>query len=574
MKTHPYSLAAILVAIMTIPAARADYSSTVTGLHPIAYYQLNETTPVPADTATNRGTLGGIGLGYYLGSVAHADPGALAATNDTSAGFAGGKVVVPYNASMNPPGSFTVEAWINPIDTSSGNRVIAISMINDQNPASSDDRSGWAFRQNGAALTFLIGGTTASLPYTTTATSSNVLTAGAWQHVAAVFTSATTNITLLVNGVPVLSQTGAAPLIPNFAAPLIMGDRGYGGWTFSGNIDEVALYTNALTAEQLLAHYQNGINPSPSQTYDSLVLSLNPILYYRFDEPAFTPTPVTAANLGSLGSTSDGNYDPGVTTGVPGVPFGGFGAGNKACGFNGAEGEVSLQLPVSATEFTITAWFKRNGGHVAGQALVFNRPNSAATGLGFGYNRLPGVDQFNVHWNEGPSSWLTGLTPPNDVWCFGAAVYAPSGVTVYLDNTSSNFVTTLAAHDFSAATTYIGWDSSYPLFNGSIDEVALFDRALSPTEVQSLFASSQMPALITSVTRTPADPIFEGSTITMTPAVLGVPPLPINGTRTILPWLARQVPRSRSRTPRSEIRGPTKWWWVMLMVRAPARCRS
>jgi hypothetical protein len=31
-----------------------------------------------------------------------------------------------------------------------------------------------------------------------------------------------------------------------------VGDRGYGGWTFSGGIYEVALYTNALILTSLL----------------------------------------------------------------------------------------------------------------------------------------------------------------------------------------------------------------------------------------------------------------------------------------------------------------------------------
>ena len=46
---------------------------------------------------------------------------------------------------------------------------------------------------------------------------------------------------------------------------------------------------------------------------------------------------------------------------------------------------------------------------------------------------------MNVHWNEGPSGWLTDLIPPNDVWCFGAAVYTPTNVTVYLDNAIEQF---------------------------------------------------------------------------------------------------------------------------------------
>jgi hypothetical protein len=260
------------------------------------------------------------------------------------------------------------------------------------------------------------------------------------------------------------------------------------------------------------------------------VLADHPILYYRLDEPDFAGgTPVTAANLGSLGAGADGTYEAGAITGVAGPPFAGFGAGNTAMSISSLAGDVIIPSgqPINTDTFTITCWFKRSGLHLAGQALVFNRyVGSSATGLGFGYNGSPGVDELNVHWNEGPSGWLTGLIPPNDLWCFGAAVYTPTNVTVYLDNASNSFNTALTAHDFSPAPIYIGLDSSpYPRFGGTIGDVALFDRALAPTEVLSLFNASQMPGQVLSVTRTPPDPLFEGYNITMTGTVVGVLPL-------------------------------------------------
>src|ERR1039457_3309705 len=89
MKTCLYSLAATLVAILTIPTARADYSSTVLGLNPVAYYRLNETTPVPADTATNLGTAGVNGTAFYINDPTHQAPGALVGSVDTAVGFNG-----------------------------------------------------------------------------------------------------------------------------------------------------------------------------------------------------------------------------------------------------------------------------------------------------------------------------------------------------------------------------------------------------------------------------------------------------------------------------------------------------
>ena len=530
MKLNPFRtcwavLATGVLALVIVLPARADYSNTVMNLNPIAYYRLNETTPVPANTATNRGTLGAPGLGNYSGSVTHPVAGALVGSSDTAASFAGGKMTGPYNAGCNPSGPFTVECWINPVDLTAANRVLVASQINGENAANPADRTGWIFRQNGATLTFLTGGAGGYVD--TITTSSGVLTAGVWQHVAVVYDSATRNVAFFVNGTQVYTATGTAALTPNYASPLIVGDRGYGGWTFSGGIDEVALYTTALTGADLLAHYNNGINPSPSPSYDTLVQVKNPILYYRFNEPTFTFTAVTAPNLGSLGTTADGAYEIGAVTGVPGPSFAGFGAGNTAMSISSVAGDMVIPpQSVNTANFTITCWIKRTGTHLAGQALVFNRGSSQATGLGFGYNGSPGVDQLNVHWNEGPSGWQTGLIPLNDAWYFAAAVYTPTNVTVYLDNTSSSIAVALAPHDFSLASTYVGWDdANYPRFTGSMDEVALFDRSLSPAEVQSLFNASEMPGKVLGVIRTPADPVFEGANITMTATSDGAAPL-------------------------------------------------
>ena len=72
-----------------------------------------------------------------------------------------------------------------------------------------------------------------------------------------------------------------AGYVPNVGRPFSVGARLDGSFWFAGYADEVALYTNALSGADILAHYQNGTNATPSQTYNSLVLANNPILDYR-----------------------------------------------------------------------------------------------------------------------------------------------------------------------------------------------------------------------------------------------------------------------------------------------------
>ena len=117
--TSSTALAALLCC--TSSTVGADYPTTVLGLNPIAYYRLNETGPqVPADLATNLGTLGDAANGFYLGTVgapendySHATPGALAAGTDTSVTFTGagngiGGISIPYSPALNPGTPFSV----------------------------------------------------------------------------------------------------------------------------------------------------------------------------------------------------------------------------------------------------------------------------------------------------------------------------------------------------------------------------------------------------------------------------------------------------------------------------------
>ncbi len=95
---------------------------------------------------------------------------------------------------------------------------------------------------------------------------------------------------LYEDGALVAGPTAATGYVPNINPDMTIGARSDGGFVFNGGIDEVAIYTNTLTASVISAHYQNGINPTPPQSYSSLVLSKSPAFYYRLDETVSTVT--------------------------------------------------------------------------------------------------------------------------------------------------------------------------------------------------------------------------------------------------------------------------------------------
>src|ERR1700744_5115258 len=66
MRKQLLTLLSVITASLAVTTARADYSNTVVSLNPVAYWPLNETTQPPAAyIATNSGSLGAAGNGYY-----------------------------------------------------------------------------------------------------------------------------------------------------------------------------------------------------------------------------------------------------------------------------------------------------------------------------------------------------------------------------------------------------------------------------------------------------------------------------------------------------------------------------
>ena len=271
LRLLPLALA-VLAAIAT--ARAADYASTVSALGPVVYYRLGVTNQMPTEQymATNIGSLDTAYNGQFQSVPNQGLPGALAGDTDTAIAIHGAQhVVVPYSAAYNPSGAFSIEAWLKP---GSGRWVAPLS-------AQGSGSSGWALWQN-----YLDGwsfrmydqnGGNASL----TLDGGGPLTMGVWYHFVVTYDGA--NATMYVNGAEAVPATPGA-YVANTDAPLVIGGDPasdypvYYSWI--GMVDEVAIYTNALSAADVQTHYANGTNPARSTPYRDLILQKHPALYY------------------------------------------------------------------------------------------------------------------------------------------------------------------------------------------------------------------------------------------------------------------------------------------------------
>jgi len=281
-------------ATLTVKTTSSAYEAAVVTTRPLLYYRLNDsaTTPTYDYSATNSGSLGAAGNGSYFNATRLVAGAIVAQPGNSAVNFPGaGGVKVPFQPELNVSGPFTFEFWAKPTAAASGCVASSIKLGN----------SGWLFYNSTLAAgqwSFrTIDGASANQN-----TSGGTVTPGVWQHIVGVWDGAANH--LYVNGVEVANTPTATFLANNdLTLPLTLGVRSDGAFQSNGSIDEAAYYTNALSAAQVLAHYQNGTNASPGTPYQNLVTGDGAVGYWRLGEGY--PPYASAVNSGTFGGPQD-----------------------------------------------------------------------------------------------------------------------------------------------------------------------------------------------------------------------------------------------------------------------------
>jgi hypothetical protein len=244
--------------------------------------------------STNTGSLGAAANGTNADAVTFT-LGAVAAGGDLAAVYAnaaGVNTIVPFLSSLNPASTspFTIEFWAKPSASDNDDAQVSNRL------ASVTDRSGWVFFQRAAATGWnfrMYNGVGGNLAVDITG---GTATLNAWSHV--VVTWSGTAAVLYVNGVaPVVSSgTVSGTYNPNTAAGtnFIVGSSDTGSPT-AGAVDEVAFYAVALSAAQILNHFNTAASATPG-AYQSLVRTDGARL-----QLSNIPEPSTAALIGVVG---------------------------------------------------------------------------------------------------------------------------------------------------------------------------------------------------------------------------------------------------------------------------------
>lgn len=254
------------------------------------------------------------------------------------------------------------------------------------------------------------------------------------------------------------------------------------------------LYTVVLSNSNGTATATTALTVLSAPPATTQILSNNPTGYWRLNE---TAGPTAYDSAGGFNGTGEG----GLVFGAPGVanaPFTGFEGGNVGAQFNGTDADVSIPaFNVTTTNFSITGWVRCNGAQISWSGLVFSRGSGYGTGLMVANNGSNVELRYGWNDNGGDYNFSTGLNlPTNGVWAFVALTIEPTRAIVFMATNSVLLSTTNNVSNSGrtlAGSFYFGYDpnSSTRRINGTLDEIAIYNRTLTPTQISQILAAAQ-----------------------------------------------------------------------------------
>ena len=429
---------------------------------------------------------------------------------------AGNSVNCTNDSVLDITGSITLSCWMKSSNTGANRKLLT-----------KDDGSTRSFQINtnhasiGPYTYFWLGGGTIKSVSTGTP---NQIVDGNWHHVVSVFKSGE-YIRMYIDGVQAGNTGVTETTLDSSTANFLIGSNGWSGTVgIDGNVDEVAVWSSALTDAQVNQVYNNGRPGDLS--------SLSPVSWWRLGEDAFfVNNNITIPNQISGGptGTGSGTQTAMLSADAPQSYGGGYGVGlavtdkigdapestanslsynmipdnrhpyipgyapakvdnNFSMSFNGVNDYFSAPISAlnSSTVCSISFWGKKDS---SGVDLNVGGYISNSQGIWIQWF-LDGNIYFSPRGTGGSSFGLAHAQTYDNNWHHYVGVYdgtSASNCKLYLDG---NLVATGTGTPPSSlpATTgdvfQIGALGTASYTDGNIDEVAIFDYALTAKQIK------------------------------------------------------------------------------------------
>lgn len=453
-------------------APLSPYTQALTDAGADIYYPLNE-----AD-----GTVAFDNIGFNdadaSAALLRSQTGAI--ENDKASGFSGQSIAT--RSTVEGPNTFSLQAWFK-TGTTTGGKLIGFGNARTGN-SNSYDRHIWM--DNSGKIHF---GTWVNSAATVASASS--YNDNEWHQVVA--SLGTNGMNLYIDGLKVAERTDVTNGQAYSGVWRIGGDN-MNGWPnqpsstdFNGTLDEVAIFNEVIGSQKVLELYQASgrtadIPEPPTDAYGMSVYQDEPHSFWRLDEET--------GNLAKDQTIfkNDGNVLGNVTMGQSSA----FDQGHSF-GFGNPEAVVVGKNPQSSpTVFSTEAWFKTsssNGGKIIGFG-------NAASGLSSSYDRHvymrdDGTLLFGTY-TGGENIAVTEASYNDGQWHHVVATLSNEGMKLYVDGGLQATNPQTGAEPYSGYWRVGGdrvWGgASSAWFDGEIDEVAIYPRALSLAEVNEHYS--------------------------------------------------------------------------------------
>ncbi len=241
-----------LAVLLTAAIAQAGYMTDIINSNPIGYWRLDDASG--SASAANKISGGVAGTYNNFEAADYGKPGAIAGDSDTAAGFDGSNnyiSIAESAVSTIGTGAFSVEMWFNASNSTRGD------LFNYKNGAGEVD-FGLFYESSKLNLWSTAVGSLA--------TGSTELKTNQWYHMV-LTRDGSSNLTAYINGVEQFSVGGSTENFGSVGHAIFIGVNYNGAdltFPVSGSIDEVAIYSSAMSQPTALAHYNAGITvPEP-----------------------------------------------------------------------------------------------------------------------------------------------------------------------------------------------------------------------------------------------------------------------------------------------------------------------
>jgi len=435
-------------------------------------------------------------------------------------------VDVGNDSSLKPPLPVTLSAWIRLSSLASPQVIVAL----DDHSIGRYGIGFFVMHENNLQISYADGGSPGPASRRTK-NGATALSANTWYHVAAVLRGPR-DMDIYINGVDdggTYSGTGGSLTYSASGHSFIGSDAAVRSY-LNGKIDEVAIYNRALSAEEIQQLYQGEFADlvgleivGPDEVAENFSASYKAIANYDndstrdvTDSALWTVEPNTAANIDDYGvlTTQD------IVKHEPATILAGYTEGDvtveaekaidilaicptgTALRLDGVDDYVDFSRNIiTTTEFTLAAWanhYGLGGGSANTNPIFQQRDDDArvatAKSIIVLHTEHTGDDPnafAYVRSSSGPSQILTYPKKNYNEWHHYAITVDSDDLVFYIDGVEVDKTSNIQTGDYVTSIDYVEIGRhrcngiTRGFFNGAIDEVAIYNRALSAEEIRT-----------------------------------------------------------------------------------------